>query len=116
MTRLRKLRPREAYDAVQRTNGMSSDVLRRTLEDCASIRAMQAKLTDAGLLLEPGRRFSIRALWVLALLALFGAGVLWLAAPARASAWSVPRDAGAAGNGRSGGCGGGCGGCGGCGG
>jgi uncharacterized protein (TIGR04222 family) len=179
---------REVYDAIQRTNGMSSDVLRRTLEDCESIRGMQARLTDAGLLLEPGRRLGVRALCVLALpvlmlgsartfagwendqpilfiaiatfavggctlnlakrqtwatargnavlaeqrertspdgaglgspefplaIALFGTGVLWLAAPQLASAWSVPRDAGASGSG--GGGGGGCGGCGGCGG
>jgi uncharacterized protein (TIGR04222 family) len=58
---------REVYDAIQRTNGMSSDVLRRTLENCASIRSMQARLTDAGLLLEPGRRLGVRALCVLAL-------------------------------------------------
>jgi len=48
--------------------------------------------------------------------ALFGAGALWLAEPAIASALGVPREhhSGAAGGG--GGCGGGCGGCGGCGG
>jgi uncharacterized protein (TIGR04222 family) len=49
--------------------------------------------------------------------ALFGAGALWLAEPAIASALGVPRErgSGAAGGG-GGGCGGGCGGCGGCGG
>ncbi len=50
--------------------------------------------------------------------ALFGAGALWLAEPAIASALGVPREdgLGSAGGGGGGGCGGGCGGCGGCGG
>jgi uncharacterized protein (TIGR04222 family) len=48
--------------------------------------------------------------------ALFGAGALWLAEPAIASALGVPREQGAGGGSGGGGCGGGCGGCGGCGG
>ncbi len=52
--------------------------------------------------------------------ALFGAGTLWLAESAIASALGVPREddpsVGTSGSGGGGGCGGGCGGCGGCGG
>jgi uncharacterized protein (TIGR04222 family) len=46
-------------------------------------------------------------------LALFGAGVLWGAEPALASALDLPRPGGGGGDGGGGGCGGGCGGCGG---
>jgi uncharacterized protein (TIGR04222 family) len=55
----------EVYGAVERTNGMSGRVLRRQLEDCATIRAMSARLVDAGLLLDESRRSIVNALWLL---------------------------------------------------
>lgn len=174
----------EVYDEIERTNGMSANVLRRRLEDSAGIRAMVAKLTGAGLLLDDGRRSMVRSAWLLALpllalgaarsyagyengksigfivvatiavgtatlgyarkrpwatargtelldaqrgrqsnlertaigpqiplgVALFGTGVLWLAAPEIASAWSVPRDMGSVAGSSSGGSSGGSGG------
>lgn len=189
----------EVYGEIERTDGMSADMLRRRVEDSAGIRAMATRLTGAGLLLDDGRRSMVRSLWLLALpllalgaarsyagyengksigfiviatiavgtvtlgyakkrpwatargtelldaqrgrlpnlertaigpqiplgVALFGTGVLWLAAPEIATAWSVPRDMGSvagSGSGGSGsgsgggsscgggGCGGGCGG------
>ena len=56
----------EVYSAVERTNGISGRILRRQLEDCATIRAMASRLTDAGLLLEDGRRALVNSLWLLA--------------------------------------------------
>ncbi|MEY2515568.1 MAG: hypothetical protein QOJ89_2926 [bacterium] len=56
----------EVYSAVERTNGISGRVLRRQLEDCATLREMASRLTDAGLLLEDGRRALVDSLWLLA--------------------------------------------------
>jgi uncharacterized protein (TIGR04222 family) len=62
----------EVYSAVERTNGISGRALRRELADCATIRAMTSRLTDAGLLLDERRRALVSSLWLagLALLAL----------------------------------------------
>ncbi len=54
----------EVFDAVLRNPGASARTLRRELDGCAPIRRMSCTLTEAGLLLDDGRRAQVNRLWV----------------------------------------------------